>query len=287
MNRTLVAWAMTSVLILPASAGAYGHAHGQGAASEAKTAAAPARKAEPVTGKVYLGESKQVGHGTVRSWVAVDDKGAPARVGVTFDESVLLGLPMQLPKDDIGWEWNLALPKEVSAAPFDHVAFYWNPRGHIPDGVYNIPHFDIHFFMVPEPKRAEITAMNYDLERCFKLPKPEFLPAGYILPPQTEHRRMGVHWVDPTSHEFHGHDFTATLLWGSYDGEVNFIEPMMTRTWLETRPDVSVLVKQPASVARTGHYPTSYSVRFDPEKKQYTVAMDGLIPRQANVTASR
>jgi hypothetical protein len=280
MKRALVAMAMMPILLLPHPAAAQHEGHG--AANAAAPPASP-KPAAPAAVKTYVGETKAVGNGTVRAWVGVDAKGSPASVGVTFSETTLLGLPTQLPKDDIGWEWVLALPKDVAVTPFDHVAFYWNPRGHIPDGVYDVPHFDIHFFMVPEAQRVEITAMNYNLERCFKLPSAEYLPAGYILPPQTEHRRMGVHWVDPASHEFHGHDFTASLLYGSYDGQVNFIEPMMTRTYLETRPNFSEAVKQPAAYAKAGYYPTSYSVKFDPGAREYVVSLDGLTLRQAQV----
>jgi len=248
----------------------------------AATKSAGTKAAAP---KTYVGESKPVGNGTVRTWVTVDAKGAPSAVGVTFSETTLLGLPMTLPKDDIGWEWDLALPTEAKVAPFDHVAFYWNPKGHIPDGIYNVSHFDIHFFMVPEPTRADITAMDRNLVRCFKLPEADYIPAGYILPPQTEHRRMGVHWIDPTSHEFHGHEFTSSLLIGSYDGQVNFIEPMITRAYLETRPDFTAEVKQPAAYAKTGYYPTSYSVRFDPQKHEYVVSLDGLTMRQGKPQA--
>jgi hypothetical protein len=96
---------------------------------------------------------------------------------------------------------------------------------------------------------------------------------------------MGVHWIDPTSHEFHGNDFTASLLVGSYDGEVNFIEPMITRAFLETRPDFTAEIKQPAAYAKTGYYPMSYSVRFDPEKHEYVVSLDGLTFREGRPQA--
>jgi len=290
MKRNLLVMALMSVLLLPRPGLAQNASHeGHGAAPAATATPAPSAAKlapPPAAAKTYVGEAKPVGNGSVRSWVGVDKSGAPISVGVSFSETALLGLPMQLPKDDIGWEWNLALPKELAVAPFDHVAFYWNPRGHIPDGIYNVAHFDIHFFMVPEPQRAEITAMNYNLERCFKLPSQEYIPAGYFLPPQTEHRRMGVHWVDPTSHEFHGHDFTASLLYGSYDGQINFIEPMMTRTFLETRPEFTAEIKQPTLYAKAGYYPTTYSVRFDPRNKEYVVSLDGLTMRQATAVAT-
>lgn len=241
------------------------------------------KAAVPATPKTYVGESVDVGNGSVLPWVTVDAAGTPTSIGVTFSETTLLGLPMTLPKDDIGWEWNLPLPKEAKVAPFDHVAFYWNPKGHIPDGVYNVSHFDIHFFMTSVEDRAAITAMDRNLVTCFKLPDPEYIPAGYILPPQTEHRRMGVHWIDPMSHEFHGHEFTSTLLVGSYDGHVNFLEPMVTRAYLETRPTLTTEIKQPAAYEKTGYYPTKYTVRFDPEKHEYVVSLDGLTLREGKV----
>ena len=286
MKRTLAAVALTSLLLLPRAGTAQNATHSGHDPAPATKAPAAKAPAVPAVVKTYYGEKKAVGNGSVRSWVGVDKSGTPVSMGVTFAEATLLGLPMQFPKDDIGWEWNLALPKEVSVAPFDHVAFYWNPRGHIPDGIYNVPHFDIHFFMVPEPQRGEITAMNYNLEKCFKLPPQEYIPAGYILPPQTEHRRMGVHWADPGSHEFHGHDFTATVLYGSYDGQVNFIEPMITRTYLETRPNYTAEVKQPAAYAQPGYYPTAYTVKFVPESAEYVVSLDGLTVRKAERAAS-
>jgi hypothetical protein len=32
----------------------------------------------------------------------------------------------------------------------------WNPRGHIPDGVYTVPHFDVHFYLITREQREEI-----------------------------------------------------------------------------------------------------------------------------------
>src|SRR5512134_597083 len=66
MNRTLVAMALASLLLLP-KPGAAGEPHaGHGVAPAAKPAPAPAIV------KTYVGESKPIGHGTVRTWVGVD-----------------------------------------------------------------------------------------------------------------------------------------------------------------------------------------------------------------------
>jgi hypothetical protein len=67
----------------------------------------------------------------------------------------------------------------------------------------------------------------------------EYVPAGYMYAPGAEVPKMGAHWVDLSSHEFRGHAFTATYIYGSYDGRLIFEEPMVTKAFLETKPDLS------------------------------------------------
>ena len=69
------------------------------------------------------------------------------------------------------------------------------------------------------------------------------------------------------------------MLWGSYDGRVIFIEPMITRAYLLTKPNVTEPLKLPARYLRPGYYPTQYSVKYDAEKKEYTVALEGMTLR--------
>ena len=33
---------------------------------------------------------------------------------------------------------------------FQFVQFDWNPKGHEPEGVYTLPHFDFHFYTVSD-----------------------------------------------------------------------------------------------------------------------------------------
>lgn len=87
---------------------------------------------------------------------------------------------------------------------------------------------------------------------------------------------MGVHLVDPSSHEFHGQALTKTFIFGAYDSSVIFLEPMITKAYLETKPNVTEAIKLPAKFSRAGFYPTKYSVRFDAEKKEYTVTLEAM-----------
>lgn len=233
--------------------------------------------------QLFFGDGVSVGAGFARSWVTVGQDGQPRGVGVTFTEAALSGLP------GMHTEYVLPLPPQARLTPFDHIGVDWNPRGHVPPGIYDVPHFDFHFYMIPPGAREGITATGADMVRVSRVPPRGQLPAGYVQAPGGE-PRMGAHWVDGASREFHGGTFTRTFVYGTYDGRVIFYEPMVTRAFLNTWPNEVLPVKQPAAYAASGYYPTRYSIRYDPQSRQYTVALEGLTYRQAagvSVTARR
>ncbi|MGH9832704.1 MAG: DUF5602 domain-containing protein [Blastocatellia bacterium] len=248
--------------------------HEMGAKSPARANAL--KTAKPT---IFAGEAQPVGNGTARSWVATDKDGKPTAIGVTFTEAALSGLPQSLTPGLIWTEFLLPLPPEASATGFDHIGFNWNPKGHDPEGVYKVPHFDFHFYLISPTDRERITTRGEDLERVRKPLPAEFVPEGYVLAPASEEPGMGLHWVEPNSHEFHGKAFTHTFIYGSYDGRMIFAEPMISKAFLETKPNITVPVKLPAKYQKPGYYPTRYSVRYDPESREYTVAIEGLTLR--------
>lgn len=230
--------------------------------------------------RTFLGEVKVMGNGVVWSWVKSDEKGNPTAFGVTFTETALSGLPEKLPDNGLyGLEYTLPLPKQVVTAPFSHIGLEWNPHGHMPPGIYDVPHFDFHFYMITSKERDKITARGTDLAKCYRKPASKFIPAGYILPQGTEYPRSGVHWIDPSSPEFNKQPFTLTFIYGSYNGQVTFVEPMMTRAFLETKPDIVAPIKLPAAYQKSGYYPTAYSVKYDPVRREYTIALEAIIRR--------
>ncbi|MEW6126009.1 MAG: DUF5602 domain-containing protein [Acidobacteriota bacterium] len=227
-------------------------------------------------GRTVYGEPKPIGNGDMRSWVRLNKAGKPVAVGIALSESALTGLPLELPNGEMGVEYVLHFPKSAPVAPFNHIGVNWNPKGHPPEHIYNVGHFDFHFYMISESERAAITAQGEDLERCKKKPADEFVPQDYFYAPETEHANMGSHWVDKNAHEFHGHHFTSTMIYGSYNGHFTFIEPMITKAFIESKPCFSQPVKQPAKFEKAGYYPTSYSIQFDPVNKVYNIALDNL-----------
>jgi hypothetical protein len=229
------------------------------------------------------GETQKLGNGTVKTWLMVDDDKKPLSMGVTFSEEALNGLPktgdpggfpLAIFPDYTTFEYVLKIP-DAANLPFKNVGLNWNPGGHPPD-CYGNPHFDVHFYMMDESLRSTITCMGDDTLKIYKQPSSEFIPQDYMSAPMTGEAKMGCHWFDPNSSEFH-HGFTKTMIYGFYDGNMVFVEPMITLAYLKSKPNSSEPVKQPKTFQKSGYYPTSYSVKYDENSKEYSVSMNDFV----------
>ncbi|WP_050993495.1 DUF5602 domain-containing protein [Rhodococcus pyridinivorans] len=211
------------------------------------------------------GPENELGEGISRAYIVVDHGGRPREVGIRMSESVLTGLPEG---PGVGTTMlMLALPAGAPDTGSDHVMLGWNPNGHDPEILYGAPHFDMHFYTTDADHEVDPAAPAF-AARAARLPEPEYVPEGYIPPPGPPVENtvpfMGMHWTDTADDVIPGSfEFTEVLLNGSWDGEFIFIEPMMTREWLATKPSLREIVKQPSSYRRTGYYPTVYTVDFD------------------------
>jgi hypothetical protein len=228
----------------------------------------------PRTG-TYAGPAQTLGDGSVHASVTLEE-GVPTSIGVVFTETALSNLPTQ-PHHGVH-ETVLALPAEAAVAPYDHVSFDWNPEGHEPPGVYDHPHFDIHFYTITSAERDGINPA--DTEKVERAPMAEHIPAGYVATPGAV-PRMGVHWVDPSSPEFTPAGFSRTFIYGFWDGKMNFLEPMITTAFIESvkasdTQTARFAIPQPQAFEVAGYYPSHYSVSYDDDAKTYTIALDGL-----------
>jgi hypothetical protein len=94
---------------------------------------------------------------------------------------------------------------------------------------------------------------------------------------------MGNHLIDPTSPEFNGKPFTRTWLYGTYDGQVTFYEPMITHdSLLRTQSECSPF-KLPAQYAASGYYPRQYCTQHDTAAGVYKVYVTDFVYRTAPV----
>lgn len=231
-----------------------------------------------------LGPEVALGDGVSRAYVTVDHAGAPQEIGIRMSEGALDGLPDG--PEATTTMLVLDLPASAPVVGFDHVMLDWNPHGHEPGILFGDPHFDMHFYMTDSEHGIDPSAPDF-AERAARLPEPEYVPEGYVPPPGPPAENtvpfMGLHWTDIADGAIPGSfDFTEVLINGSWDGEFTFIEPMMTREWMATKPSLRHEVPQPAAYQRTGYYPTVYSVEFDDRSGEYVIALSGLTMRQAS-----
>lgn len=241
------------------------------------------------TGRVY-GTAVTLGAGTARTYVELKD-GAPVELGLALSERALEGLPVGGP-DGTGhmnmYEHILPLPPEAATTPFRFVELDWNPMGHEPPGIYDRPHFDFHFYTITKAERDAIDPADPAYaQKAGNLPAAEEMPQGYVpphvlagAPPEAMAvPRMGMHWVNPASPELHGEPFTQTLLVGSWDGKRTFIEPMITRAYLESKPSFAAQIPAIRRYGAPGYYPTGYSIRWDAQAGEWRIALTGLVKR--------
>jgi hypothetical protein len=235
---------------------------------------------------VFNGVPQPLGRGTVATYVTLDNAGNPTELGIRLSASALDGLPTE--KASPANMTMLEFPAQAGRTDFNHATLDWNPHGHPPVGVFTVPHFDFHFYMSDE---ASVMAIDphtpAGAAEAAHLPAPRYVPAGYapeLGPPAvTAVPAMGLHWlVDPAAFVPHHYDFTQVLLNGSWDGRYTFVEPMVTRAWLLTKAGATGPVTQPAAFQRSGWFPTSYHVGYDPAADQYVIALTGLAMHQAS-----
>jgi len=259
---------------------------------------------------VRYGDAVKLGNGHARTYGIADKSGAPRELGVAFDSAALDGLPAGGSRHHgdgammMTHEYILALPTD-NKTPFKFVEMNWNPMGHEPEGVYqDVPHFDFHFYTISKPERDAIVPTNPDFERkAGNLPPNEFVPPFNVAlgPPGVEPAKlvvpmMGLHWLDVRSAELQKllgkpddyKPFTATFIYGSWDGRFHFWEPMVTRAHILSKKDATdpvardqiIPISLPARFQTPGYYPAAYRVAWDSTAREYRIALTELALRK-------
>lgn len=269
----------------------------------------------PRARRVY-GTAQSLGNGQVRTYVLRNDgTGAPVEIGVAFTEAAMDNLPgpkpgaQHDPKDPHAphasmTEVLLDLPAN-HGTQFKFVEVNWNPAGHEPPGVYDVPHFDFHFYNIEKAERDRIVPSNPQyVENARNAPDGQHARAFFVNPAVAMNApaeavavpKMGVHWVNTKSPELQGmvgnpagfKPFTATYIQGAWNGRFIFEEPMITRAHIMSKrtatdsagrdeiiPLSSALKPSPA-----GYYPSAYRITYDAASKEYRIALTQLAYRE-------
>jgi hypothetical protein len=221
----------------------------------AVAALATACKKDKDDEKVLKGNVAQLYNGKAFTWAELKPDGTPAKLAISITDAALSSVPID--GNHNGHENHLVLSlHQQHGTAFNHVLLDWNPSGH--EGpMYMLPHFDFHYYFVT-PAEVEATTDN---DKMNKFPDAAYLPAGHIAPAPGV-PKMGMHWLDPTSPELGGgKTFTQTFIYGSYDSKVTFMEPMITKSFIDTISNFSRAIPQPAKFQRSGYYPTRMSIK--------------------------
>lgn len=167
-------------------------------------------------------------------------------MGVTIDKAALASLPAQETRVDL-------IP---SSGVFRLVEVDWHPHGHPPAGIYTVPHFDVHFYVI---SKAERDAIAFAAPGRVAKPVDEIVPAGYITDGTVE-PQMGMHYVSPAQPEFHGKPFMASQIWGYNHGHLAFVEAMFSMKFVDTKQSWAQGLAQPKNGKVTAGFPHSMSV---------------------------
>jgi hypothetical protein len=246
--------------------------------------------------RTVRGKTESLGGGTVQSFVTRDLQGRPVALGVTVSRGALEQLPQSpntvsrcFDMDGNGThtghecigdlERILDVPVAASSGlPFKWITVNWNAGGH--PAPYDRPHFDFHFYTADRgliegitPGRCgELVDCGHFKRASEPLPA-RHLPKGHISVGAVV-PRMGNHLLDSQSPELKDSlPFTRTFIYGAYEGELIFWEPMITLDFLLKTQEACFAISQPEGFRRAGFYPTQYCVRQGPEG-QRTVSLE-------------
>ena len=239
--------------------------------------AAPGAIAADHDGTAYKGKAVRLGSGTAYTIVRADASGKPVSIGVVLTEKALEGLPAAAKGANPDFPFLLPMPAKGPRTVVDHVVVNWESQGHPPPKVYDVPHFDFHFYLVDRRFQAKVKFKSEaESGNPRQQPAAEFLPAGYVVPPGTAVSSMGVHAINPAAPEFNGQPFAATFIYGYYNGKLTFLEPMASVAFLKSKPTFSAPVTRPATYLKSGVYPSKYSIGYDEAARTYEVRLEGL-----------
>jgi hypothetical protein len=258
------------------------------------------------------GEPVQLGAGTVQAYADLNPDGSPIAIGLALSESSLATLPKDRGKNearcfDVNGDGDLDVHTEclgdhpVTVSLLDILAkspethFKWigldyNPLGHVPPGVYDLPHFDVHFYTASREDIRRIrpgTCGEFvdceDFQRGIKPVPAKYLPPDFV-DVQAVVPDMGNHLIDVTSPELGDPPvrFTHTFIYGAYDGRITFYEPMITTEFLTSTPNVCVPIRQPQAWQVAGYYPTEYCMRHLENEAIYTISLESFVHRVAS-----
>jgi hypothetical protein len=241
----------------------------------------------------------QLGNGRARSYAVIDQKaGRTLELGIALDEQAMEGLRAPVPGSDPHHDHDMLmvqLPQQHASA-FKFVELDWNPQGH--GDPYAEGHFDFHFYTISEadvhgimPSDPQYAAKAAKNPPASAIPPFYFEPASALgIPPEAAAvPMMGMHWLDLRAPEIQGmlgnpdgyKPFTSTFIYGAWDGQLIFMEPMITRSHILAKREATdpavrdqvIPISTSPSFPAGGFRPNAYRIAWDAQSREFRVAL--------------
>ncbi|MCC6443952.1 MAG: cytochrome C [Armatimonadetes bacterium] len=225
--------------------------------------------------RLVRGQSQDMFGGTVSTWARVLPDNTITEAGVTVS---LVTFQNARSRQAAGNMINVNFPDEVKANTFiNYFSLGWEPQGHPPANIFTVPHFDLHFYDMSPDQVALIQPDN-------SLPRPNAnrVPAGYLMAANDQDYmaqvvpQMGYHAL-PETFLAPGYVFDKVMVLGYNKGQMNFIEPMITRDYLLARQSFVMDVPRPAVLGRATRYPTRLRATYDPFQNSYSFVLSDFV----------
>lgn len=203
----------------------------------------------------------------VSAWARLDADDSPVEAGVTFDYGIVTSPPDALGSGPAGAIAVVEFPEAVqSSSILNHFAMHWEEHGHTPQP-FEVPHFDMHFYGIPSSQVMGIGPADT------ATPAPSRMAAGYVYGgPDAFVPQMGGHALRPADLQ---QRFEAVLIMGYYQGNMIFVEPMVTRAFLQEKRGFDLSIPRPSEIGRSAWYPTRVEGTYDAAANTYRVTFGG------------
>jgi hypothetical protein len=216
-------------------------------------------------GHVVWGDQDIVDGSRIATWAVVSNADdSILAVGATLGMKIIETMPEE-GEHPAGAFSALQFPEIVRETTYlQHLEIHPEPHGHITSPLAvnpnrnSVPHFDFHFYSVPEADLYSIPAASPPLP-----PVPAaLLPVGYSQPGGSI-AQMGRHsspWVALNDPGFLRADMIAGFLVNG--SRMHFIEPMISQEKLLEKVDFELPTPRPQTFGRSMLYPTNFKAKF-------------------------
>jgi len=223
------------------------------------------------------------GWDSARSYYEQAEDGTPLAIGIEISENapkVMLAKSSTTSRT----VFLLSPDKARVKTPFQWITITWNFAGHGPANVWDVPHFDTHFYFTSPEEAAKITTVATPDAACpgatlscdnwakaLQEVAAKYYPAGWVRF-NNPRALMGDHFYNPAT-AIPG-SFTSDFLFGAFGGSVNFYEPMATPQFLQEKTDHCSDIAEVDAFQFSGWYPTQWCVKWDADRHVHIIEMN-------------